>query len=72
MRDEQPFTREEIQLLESFVLELLSRPLLASDLGVLRWVVARQQLVLEKACLVVGQHAQRIQALEAELEALRW
>ena len=71
MRDAPPFTREDIQLLESFVSAVLSRETTVQDVPRLRWALARQQALLETAYRVVGQHAQQIAALSAEVEALR-
>ena len=63
MKEAPPFTREAIALLESLVGELLARELTPSDLPVLRWVVARQQVLLEQAYVVVGQMCQELETL---------
>jgi hypothetical protein len=66
------WTQADLERLEALVTELLTRtPLMMQDLPHLRYALAEQQALLERAYRLLGQREELVQALAAENQALR-
>jgi hypothetical protein len=67
----QPWTRERLDAIEATVWELLGRDLTERDLPEVRWCLAMQQELIDHVYRCLDRQAQRLEALERELDTIR-
>ena len=67
----QSWTQEDLDRLDTLVAGLLGRTLREQDLPHVRSALAEQQALLERCFRLLGQQEARLQALDAENEALK-